>query len=452
MIRRVAVLVVGFVTLASALAACGDDDGGVADPDAAVGDTTPPRVISTTPADGARRVSVLLQEIVFEISEPLDEDSVAAGIIMTTKYGQGVDATVHFDAATSSIVLRPARTLSYGAEYTVGVEGPVTDLAGNELAQTLVQFRTYANPLSGIDYYAAGTASGYFDRDLDDDGNVVGGVWVLDAGDDSTWRTADDVVSEAYRYATTKSTFDALTFDAPGTDGLWQTADDVVSGHSVSNLDEHGDVNRSTVYVPGDDGEWLTGDDEPLRYDAYRRTHGLAVRTTRFNNEGVDATWFTEDDEVLSYRAVDLDSAGRPSADVWYDGSGTDGEWFTADDAVGAYTKLTYDSAGNRLRFINYVGAGTDNVWFTADDEPDRWVEYSHDGDGLLVRETYYGQPGIDGVWLTSDDVAYYATNTAHDVMGNRVDATSYDAPGTDGVWHTGDDLVERISTFATDR
>jgi hypothetical protein len=95
-------------------------------------DTTPPTVVSTSPADGETNVSVNTI-LVIEFSEPIDPYSLEeGGIIMTPESGDGIltwtdgGTTLNFDPDDP--------LLDDTAYYIVIVEGAVRDFAGNPLS------------------------------------------------------------------------------------------------------------------------------------------------------------------------------------------------------------------------------------------------------------------------------------------------------------------------------
>ncbi|ABY33334.1 MAG TPA: hypothetical protein DEF43_06360 [Chloroflexus aurantiacus] len=120
----------------------------------AQGDTTSPRVLWTSPADGAKGVVVLatpvytdtagpiyVPEILVGMSEPLDATTVTTTtVILRRSDGTVVPAWVRYDAAVHQIVMMPRTVLAngtYRAEVTTGVK----DSAGNTLsAPYTIQF------------------------------------------------------------------------------------------------------------------------------------------------------------------------------------------------------------------------------------------------------------------------------------------------------------------------
>jgi hypothetical protein len=95
-------------------------------------DTTPPTVVSTTPADGATNVSVNT-DLQIEFSETIDPNSLGEGsIMMTPDPGEGIVTWI--DGGTT-LSFEPNDPLLDNTVYTLIIaEGAVRDLAGNPLS------------------------------------------------------------------------------------------------------------------------------------------------------------------------------------------------------------------------------------------------------------------------------------------------------------------------------
>ena len=121
-----------------------------------VTDTTPPTVLSTTPADGATGVSVNAV-LVIEFSEAIDPNSMAEdGIFMTPNPGDGI---VTWTDGGSTLNFNPTDPLLDDTAYSlIIVEGTVRDLAGNPLSGNYsVNFTTGASlPTGGYSGTIAG--------------------------------------------------------------------------------------------------------------------------------------------------------------------------------------------------------------------------------------------------------------------------------------------------------
>jgi chitodextrinase len=102
------------------------------------GDTTPPTVTSTTPADGAAGVAVTTAPTVV-FSEAMDAATITtATFALRSQDGSAVAATLSYDEATRTATLTPQSALTAETQYTAtlqGGAGGVADLAGNALAQ-----------------------------------------------------------------------------------------------------------------------------------------------------------------------------------------------------------------------------------------------------------------------------------------------------------------------------
>jgi len=107
------------------------------------GDSLPPTVISLSPADGSTGVS-LASVMRFEFSEPISRSSIA-GFTLTNSGGPvaGVlsDAPILGDRV---FVFTPQITLLPNETYTAAMSGPLADLSGNNMEETVVSttFRT----------------------------------------------------------------------------------------------------------------------------------------------------------------------------------------------------------------------------------------------------------------------------------------------------------------------
>ncbi|MBI5489306.1 MAG: Ig-like domain-containing protein [Deltaproteobacteria bacterium] len=96
------------------------------------GDTTPPAIVSTVPADAAA-VS-LTTTISATFSEAMDAATINSGTFRLRAGTIDVAGAVTLDAATNTAVFAPADLLYGGVEYTATVTAGVADTAGNHLA------------------------------------------------------------------------------------------------------------------------------------------------------------------------------------------------------------------------------------------------------------------------------------------------------------------------------
>ncbi len=97
-------------------------------------DTTPPLIVSKTPAADAVGVAVDIAALTISFNESLQESTIDDSSIVLTEPGGRVTAALSYDAATYTIQIDPISTLSYDAKYTVTVTTGVRDNAGNPLA------------------------------------------------------------------------------------------------------------------------------------------------------------------------------------------------------------------------------------------------------------------------------------------------------------------------------
>jgi hypothetical protein len=125
---------------ASAVDKAGHQEQAPASPEAnTLVDLTPPSLLSSTPANGAKDVA-LNPTVQLVFSEPMDQASVASGIIVTPTVTKGAltwDAT----GAKASFPIGP---LKFATQYDIAVAGK--DRAGRPLANSTVRFTTVAIP------------------------------------------------------------------------------------------------------------------------------------------------------------------------------------------------------------------------------------------------------------------------------------------------------------------
>lgn len=96
-------------------------------------DTTPPRVISTSPDAGATAIPVDAQ-VSATFDEALDPVTLSASSFTLATASAATTASVSYDRASRTAVLRPASPLEPGALITATLSTAVTDVAGNALA------------------------------------------------------------------------------------------------------------------------------------------------------------------------------------------------------------------------------------------------------------------------------------------------------------------------------
>ena len=104
------------------------------------GDTTPPTVVSRTPAPGATDVDPATT-VTALFSELLDPSSIAGSVTLEEQGGSLVPASVDYSPATMTITITPGSLLLDDTVYVVtldGGSGGITDAAGNPLAADVV--------------------------------------------------------------------------------------------------------------------------------------------------------------------------------------------------------------------------------------------------------------------------------------------------------------------------
>jgi hypothetical protein len=92
-------------------------------------DTTPPSVVSTSPANGASNVAVGTT-VTATFSEAMN-----ASTITTSSFTLGgVSGSVSYNSGTYTATFTPSAHLSYNTTYTANLSTAITDAAGNPLA------------------------------------------------------------------------------------------------------------------------------------------------------------------------------------------------------------------------------------------------------------------------------------------------------------------------------
>jgi hypothetical protein len=156
-----AAVVAGTVAYGSALAGVdpnpGPDPNPNPDPGPNPGDTTPPEVISTFPADGATNVDRDIKAIKAKFSEKMDKSSIVTNSDSIHVFGPGlapgcptcpaVGLSYKKKTGKRSISLRPGlEKLEPNTKYTAAVRDVVKDKAGNPLGEEYTwTFTTGAN-------------------------------------------------------------------------------------------------------------------------------------------------------------------------------------------------------------------------------------------------------------------------------------------------------------------
>lgn len=119
-------------------------------------DTTPPRVVATTPATGAVDGEPI-NPVVVQFSEEMDPNTISQETINITRRYFGllpgdtgflperelpVEGTVQLNANGMSVTFTPSRRLALLTRYTISVASTAQDLAGNNLEAYTAQFTT----------------------------------------------------------------------------------------------------------------------------------------------------------------------------------------------------------------------------------------------------------------------------------------------------------------------
>src|SRR5262249_48825106 len=117
-------------------------------------DTTPPTIISLSPADGATNVA-LASSVKAKFNEPIDPASANAATVEIRDSGNAVlAATVTYNAATRTATASTTSGFLPQSTYTVSVKGGpagVRDLAGNALASDAIWSFTTGAPAPPAD-------------------------------------------------------------------------------------------------------------------------------------------------------------------------------------------------------------------------------------------------------------------------------------------------------------
>jgi hypothetical protein len=114
-----------------------DTDGdGVGD---ACEDTTPPKVISTSPASGATGIASSAN-VTATFSEDMDASTISATTFKLVRLNSDgtttkVTAAISYDATTKKAILNPSTNLSSGRTYKATLTSGAQDLFGNGLDQ-----------------------------------------------------------------------------------------------------------------------------------------------------------------------------------------------------------------------------------------------------------------------------------------------------------------------------
>ncbi|MEE9442698.1 MAG: Ig-like domain-containing protein [candidate division Zixibacteria bacterium] len=119
------------------LTSCGKED----EATNPIGDTTPPTIISTSPANNATNVPIDA-EIHVIFSEAIDTSTIS---FSTINISPAINGT--FGQNGDTITLTPAVQLSYSTQYSIAITTAVSDISGNKLVSNYIwSFQTETDP------------------------------------------------------------------------------------------------------------------------------------------------------------------------------------------------------------------------------------------------------------------------------------------------------------------
>ena len=96
------------------------------------GDTTPPQLVSVSPADGATEVSIYTT-VTAKFSEPV---IVSTSSFYLTEAESSISVEAEISIEKNKVTLTPADSLQYGTEYIAHLSDKVSDVAGNTLKKS----------------------------------------------------------------------------------------------------------------------------------------------------------------------------------------------------------------------------------------------------------------------------------------------------------------------------
>jgi len=126
-------------------------------------DTTPPTVVSTSPANGATGVAISTA-VSATFSEAMNASTITTGSFTVG----GVSGNVSYNSGTYTATFTPSANLSYGTTYTANLSTAITDAAGNPLAAAYSwSFTTVAGDTTPPTVISVSPANGATDVALD---------------------------------------------------------------------------------------------------------------------------------------------------------------------------------------------------------------------------------------------------------------------------------------------
>ena len=96
------------------------------------GDTTPPQLVSVSPADGATEVSIYTT-VTAKFSEPV---IVSTSSFYLTEAESSISVEAEISIEKNKVTLTPADSLQYGTEYIAHLSDKISDVAGNTLKKS----------------------------------------------------------------------------------------------------------------------------------------------------------------------------------------------------------------------------------------------------------------------------------------------------------------------------
>ena len=419
-------------------------------------DVTPPKIVSSTPAEGAVAASVLTT-VAVTFDEPIDPATVDGAIALYSRFNpERVPGMVTYDESTLTLTFTPTLPLLHAERYALRLS-TLTDLARNSFTidgsvdGATISFNTKVNsPTARVDRNAAGQQVGATRYTLDVMGRPLDTRAYSSPGADNLWQTADDVV--AGRFLTTwgpdGQLLDEVSYD-PGPDTRLGTADDVPGGLTRHRWDaEVREVAFANLQGPGLDGAWQTDDDEVSTWYTIALQGDLPAQTVQHVGPGADGVWRTADDVADDVFTSTLGADGAQTRQV-RSAAGFDSTAGTADDVI---VEVRDSTSVGGLRTANmFRTRGPDTVWLTGDDGYNRWDKYTRDPRGLLIDVAECTGAGEDGQWGTPDDLVGFRRRFAYNAQGLLVLSGDFQGPGPDGIWATSDDVQARRQVFVRD-
>jgi hypothetical protein len=307
-------------------------------------DTTPPTVVSTTPAAGAANVSTTAP-VTAAFSEALAPASVEIGTVVVKDAANAVvNGTVTYDVLSRTATFTPKAALAPSSVYSVrlagGLSNPhITDAAGNPLAADVTwTFTTRSLPTTYVDTSAADFNGGTLDAN-----SYVGA-----AGD-----------GEVMLKPAAGAEFDGVALPAGWTMSPWAgTSSAAVSGGIMSV--DGALVSTTALFLPGRSLEFTaTFSGAPYQHAGFAVTFGEGL-WAMFSSAGGDGLYARTNNSATSTDTV------------------IPGSWF------GAAHRFRIDWSATRVDYtIDGVLVATHNIAVSASMRP---VASDYNGDGNALR------------------------------------------------------------------